>query len=256
MPYSHRQQREIFHFLFLERLLKIADVRLFVLKGGVNLRFFFNSPRYSEDMDLDVLGGSVAALKKNGYRILEDPAFARSLAAFDIRELIVNDPAKAKQSATTQRFHARLITTAGDALPTKVEFSRRGVEREWVTETIDPLIAKPYRRLAFACQHYPARAAALQKISALAHRAEIQARDAFDLYVLWLGGHLPLEVTESVSTAELRRAIDNLSAFTFRDYEGQVLSYLEPDQLERFGCTEMWTEIVETLLRVLHGAGR
>ena len=138
MPYSHRQQREIFHFLFLERLLKIADPRLFVLKGGVNLRFFFNSPRYSEDMDLDVLGGSVATLKKNGYRILDDPAFARSLAAFDIRELIVNDPAKAKHTTTTQRFRLRLVTTAGDVHPTRVEFSRRGVSHEFVTETIDP----------------------------------------------------------------------------------------------------------------------
>ena len=29
----------------------------------MNLRFFFNSPRYSEDTDLDVLGGSVATLE-------------------------------------------------------------------------------------------------------------------------------------------------------------------------------------------------
>jgi len=251
MPYSHRQQREIFHFLFLERLLKIADPRLFVLKGGVNLRFFFNSPRYSEDMDLDVLGGSVATLKKNGYRILEDPAFARSLAAFDIRELIVDDPSKAKQSGTTQRFRARLITTAGDMHPTKVDFSRRGVEHEFVTETIDPLVARPYRRLAFACQHYPAQAAVLQKVSALAHRAEIQARDAFDLYVLWLGGHVPAAVTDTIPTAECRRAIDNLLAFTYQDYEGQVLDYLDPEHLERFGSEKVWGEIVDTLLRVL-----
>jgi hypothetical protein len=132
MPYSHRQQREIFHFLFLERLLKIADPRLFVLKGGVNLRFFFNSPRYSEDMDLDV-------------------------------------------STTTQRFRARLVTSAGDAHPTKVEFSRRAVAHPFVTETIDPAVARPYRRLAFACQHYPAQSAVLQKVAALVHRAELQA---------------------------------------------------------------------------------
>lgn len=256
MPYSHRQQREIFHFLFFERLLKIADPRLFVLKGGVNLRFFFNSPRYSEDLDLDVLGGSVGTLKKNGYRILEDPAFARSLAVFDIRELIVNDPTKAKQSTTTQRFRARLVTTAGDALPTKVEFSRRGVEHEFVTETIDPGIARPYRRLAFACQHYPAQAAVLQKVSALAHRAEIQVRDAFDLYVLWLGGHLPAPLTGVLSNAERRRATDNLLAFTYRDYEGQVLDYLEPEHLEQFGTKRVWNEIIETLLRVLDGEGR
>jgi len=254
MPYSHRQQREIFHFLFLERLLKIADPRLFVLKGGVNLRFFFNSPRYSEDMDLDVVRGSVATLRKNGYRILEDPAFVRSLAAFDIRELFVNDPVRAKQSATTQRFRARLVTAAGDVLPTKVEFSRRGVAHEFVTETLDPKIARPYRRLAFPCQHYPANAAVLQKIGALAHRAETQARDAFDLYLLWLGGHLAAPVTDSVPAARLRLATENLLSLDYRDYEGQVLEYLEPDDVERFGSARVWNELVETLLRELDGA--
>ena len=49
--------REIFHFLFLQKLFEISDPFLYALKGGVNLRFFFNSPRYSEDMDIDVFGG-------------------------------------------------------------------------------------------------------------------------------------------------------------------------------------------------------
>lgn len=63
------QIREAFHFHFLERPLKTADPSIYVLKDGVNLRFFFHSPRYSEDMDLDVLAGSVGTLRKNGYRI-------------------------------------------------------------------------------------------------------------------------------------------------------------------------------------------
>ena len=69
---SDTQIREVFHFCFLERLLKLSDPSIYILKGGVNLRFFFNSPRYSEDMDIDVLAGSVATLKKNGYKILQD----------------------------------------------------------------------------------------------------------------------------------------------------------------------------------------
>jgi len=148
MNYTHRQQREIFHFLFLERLLKIADPRLFVLKGGVNLRFFFASPRYSEDMDLDVLAGSVATLRKNGYRILEDPAFARNLATYGIARLVINDPAKAEQAATTQRFRAQLVNTAGESYPTRVAFSRRGGVEDYRLETLDPSIARAYRRLA------------------------------------------------------------------------------------------------------------
>ncbi len=58
------QLREVFHFCFLDRLLKVSTPNLYVLKGGVNLRFFYNSPRYSEDMDLDVLAGNVSTFKK------------------------------------------------------------------------------------------------------------------------------------------------------------------------------------------------
>jgi hypothetical protein len=40
-------------------LLEVLQVRLsqdkYVLKGGANLRFFFNSPRYSEVMDFDAV---------------------------------------------------------------------------------------------------------------------------------------------------------------------------------------------------------
>ncbi len=91
--YTPHQQREIFHLLFLERLLKVSDPRAFVLKGGANLRFFFGSPRYSED--LDVLASVVGTLRKNGYRILQDRAFARALATYGIEKLIVGDPDKA-----------------------------------------------------------------------------------------------------------------------------------------------------------------
>ena len=81
--FSDTQIREVFHFHFLDRLLKLSDPGLYILKGGVNLRFFFMSPRYSEDMDIDVLAGRVATLKKNGYKILNERAFRRSLRAFD-----------------------------------------------------------------------------------------------------------------------------------------------------------------------------
>ena len=136
--FTSRQQREVFHLLFLERLLKVSDPRAFVLKGGINLRFFYGSPRFSEDMDLDVLAGAVDALRKNGFRILQDPAFARTLATYGIDELIVGDPAKAKQTATTQRFRARLVTTAGETHATKVEFSRRAAVGESAVATLDP----------------------------------------------------------------------------------------------------------------------
>lgn len=254
MAFTHRQQLEIFHFLFLERLLKISDPRLFVLKGGVNLRFFFASPRYSEDMDLDVMAGSVATLNKNGYRILQDPAFARSLATYGVAELRVNDPGKAKQTATTQRFRARLITTGGESYPTKVEFSRRGVEDEFTTDAVEPRVAERMRRLSFACQHYSAQSACLQKARALANRAQPQARDVFDLYVLWLGGHADGDAIRSLTPNERHRAEQNLLVLAYSDYAGQVLEYLEPEQLGRFANENRWNEVCERVLALLQGS--
>lgn len=175
--YSAGQLREIFHFCFLERLLRMTDEKLFVLKGGVNLRFFLHSPRYSEDMDLDVLGGSVATLNKNGYKILRDAAFIRMLRTYGIADLQVNDPEKAKHTPTTQRFRVQLVTSAGERLPSKVEFSRRGPTEDLPAEArraaIDPIdteLARQYSRLSFRCPHYTGEAAILQKVLALAGR--------------------------------------------------------------------------------------
>ena len=262
--FTHRQQREAFHFLFLERLLKASDVRALVLKGGANLRFFFASPRYSEDMDLDVLAGGVDTLRKNGYRILQDPAFARALSIYGIEQLIVGTPEKAKQTATTQRFRARLVTAAGESYPTKVEFSRRGRAGESKVETIDPAVAEQHRRLTFACRHYSAAAACEQKMLALANRRQTQARDVFDLYILWLGGHAKPGASASLAVGERDRAMENLLALGYEDYAGQVLDYLEPDDRQRFAGAERWTEIVERSfalleavpLRTGHDAGK
>ena len=249
MSVSPFQLREVFHFLFLERLLRIADPRLFVLKGGVNMRFFFSSPRYSEDMDLDVLGGGVGTLTKNGYRILGEPAFARALRTYGISEVVVNNPASAKQTATTQRFRARLVTDSGESYPTKVEFSRRRVADDYRMETIDPDVAARYRRLSFPCQHYPAPAAFRQKALALANRPRAQVRDAFDLYLLWLGGNVPQAGSLPEATRELAQR--NLLGFTFSDYQGQVLEYLEPAQRNRFETENSWSELCERVFSLI-----
>ena len=70
---AERQAIEVFHLLFLRHLGTRVDKALYVLKGGCNLRFFFKSIRYSEDMDLDVHTIAPATLAGNVHRILESP---------------------------------------------------------------------------------------------------------------------------------------------------------------------------------------
>lgn len=252
--FSDAQIREVFHFCFLERLLRVSDPGLYVLKGGVNLRFFFSSPRYSEDMDLDVLAGSVATLKKNGYKILEDAAFKRGLRVFGIDGIEVNDPNKAKHTETTQRFRCSLISEAGQRLPTKVEFSRRTEDPNAAAplENIDTEIARRYRKLAYRCRHYSGSMAVVQKVEALAGRALTQARDVFDLGILLRGGHLGVASREgALADAPVKEAIESLMSLRWEDYAGQVVEFLEPGSREEYGTHAAWNGLQTGVLAAL-----
>ena len=245
--YTGRELREAFHFCFLERLLKLADTNLFVLKGGVNLRFFFRSPRYSEDMDIDVVAGSVATLKKNGYKVLDDAALRRTLRTYGIVDVEVNDPDKAKHTDTTQRFRVQLVTAAGERLPSKVEFSRRTPASAGGREVaqIDSEVARRYQRLAFRCQHYDGRAAAVQKVLALAARPVTQARDVFDLDVLQRGGHTQdLEIDKLVSSEKRATAAANARALGYDDFAGQVLEFLDDEHRRELDDVAVWRAMV------------
>ncbi len=240
--YTDKQLREIFHLLFLENLLKTNNSGTYILKGGVNLRFFFNSPRYSEDMDLDVLGSSVATLKKNCYKILASPAFRRSLATYGIVDLVVNDPLKAKQTEITQRFRVRLVNSAREEFPTKVEFSRRQSRDEFEEEIINPAITGEYRRLSFRCKHYAGHFAVIQKIKALAGRTEVQARDIFDLYLLYLGNNFKKSAW-NLEKNTLVKAQDCALSINYEQYKDQVELYLDLEGVRNYGGKKKWDQI-------------
>lgn len=251
---SDTEIREVFHFCFLQRLLSIADPGIFVLKGGVNLRFFFKSPRYSEDMDLDVLAGSVQTLRKNGYKILRDAAFQRSLRVFGIDAIEINDPSKAKHTQTTQRFRCALVRESGQRLPAKVEFSRRAGEPgdDAPIESVDAEIALAYRKLAYRCRHYSGSAALAQKIEALAGRALTQARDVFDLAILIQGGHLAVASRQgALAQVPIQDAIECLTSLSWDDFDGQVVEFLDTASREEFGTPAAWNALHMSVFEAL-----
>ncbi len=244
--------REAVHFCFLERLFKCSEPTFYVLKGGVNLRFFFGSPRYSEDLDLDVRGGTVATLKKNGYKILQDPAFARMLRPYGIERIEVNAPDKAKQTATTQRFRMQIVTTAGQRLPTKIECSRRAQDDVGVIERIPAELARGYGRVGFLCPHYPGAVMVRQKVRALIGRVATQARDVFDLYILCIGGHVtPGASLSKMSREELRQAQERLRSLSYDDFAGHVVEFLSDAHRKEFGHRRAWMEMRDQVLELL-----
>src|SRR5579862_5991645 len=96
---NQREMVEVFHLEFVRMLAASTQKGHYAIKGGCNLRFFFRSVRYSEDLDLDVTIAAKETLERQVDGIFDSPAFARLLKA---RGVGVAERSKPKQTATVQ----------------------------------------------------------------------------------------------------------------------------------------------------------
>ncbi len=116
---------------FLAVLRTRLNVGRYVLKGGANLRYSFSSVRYSEDIDLDIVGVPGRKLEEQIDKTLASDTLRIVLRAAGV-SVLVDELTKPKQTNTTGRWKIP-VTAAGLSQPlrTKVEFStqtaRRGV---------------------------------------------------------------------------------------------------------------------------------
>ena len=242
---NERQAIEMFHLLFLRAFGARVDKSLFALKGGCNLRFFLKSTRYSEDMDLDIQIMSVSTLRSNVGHVLESQSFAQALRAQGIEIVRTSKP---KQTETTQRWKLALrLTESGAEVPTKIEFSRRGLVGGRATESVDNGIIRTYRLYPVIVQHYSVHAAFAQKVSALALRKQVQSRDVFDLKLLLEAGgaEQPLPAT---AAANLAAAINHALEVDYDAFSGQVLAFLEPEYQEHYRSRKVWVELQEQVV--------
>ena len=243
-PITHPlQMREVFHLEFLRWFARKLEADRYVLKGGVNLRLFFKSIRYSEDMDIDVKGVRVDKIKKNVMDILEAPGFSDSLKSFGIERIVSPDLTKAKQTETTQRFKIHLLTTGGEDLFTKVEFSRRGLKGSQVVEPVSSEILRAYKMAPLLVPHYDAASAVAQKIQALAERTVLQARDIFDLFVLSSQCEESKQNKIEVSRTILKTAHDNIFLVEFPRFRDTVVAYLGAEDQKAYSSSTAWDEI-------------
>ena len=242
--YTHLQLRELFHIEFLRLLGRKLKTNNYAVKGGVNLRLFFKSVRYSEDMDLDVAGIGVGELRELVMKILQARSFREGFYAFGISDIIPPDMRVAKQTQTTQRFKVHLITVAGEDLFTKIEFSRRGFDGKVITESVPAVILRDYRLSPLITSHYDARSAVMQKINALTSRSAIQARDIFDLYVLSSQiSHAAPKEFKLLSTAILAKAHERIFEVSFEMFRDEVVSYLSDEDKNMYDNASSWEEI-------------
>lgn len=243
IPYTSLQVRELFHVEFLRWFSRKSKVKFYALKGGTNLRFFFNSFRYSEDMDLDIQGIEVTVLKDAVMEILQAPSFQDSLKPFGIEKVVPPDIARAKQTETTQRFKIHLITSAEEDLFTKLEFSRRGFKGQVVVEPVSNDILRTYKLAPLVVSHYTLQSAIMQKTGALADRSVIQARDIFDLYIL-SSQYKPLKGKEiKMNGTKLVKAYENVFEISFGQFRDTIISYLSPEDQRIYNSLALWDEI-------------
>lgn len=250
---SSLQLREVFHLEFLRWLGKRTPAGNYVLKGGVNLRFFFNSFRYSADIDLDVANIHVDTLKNSVMKILQTPSFQDSLKPFGVERVVPPDISKAKQTETTQRFKIHLITSGGEDLFTKVEFSRRGFKGEAEVQPVPDTILRAYKLPPLLVPHYGIGSAVAQKIEALAARSAVQARDVFDLYIL--SSQVKESETGYPDTRHMAKARANASGISFEQFQDTVVSYLAPPDRTVYKESAVWDEIKLKVVRFINEVG-
>ncbi|HKP61917.1 MAG TPA: nucleotidyl transferase AbiEii/AbiGii toxin family protein [Polyangiales bacterium] len=239
MPYTPRQLAELFHLVFLRALVgKGEDKARIALKGGCNLRFYFESVRYSEDIDFDVAGIPKDTLKNKVERLLRSPLIVSPLKS---KGIAISEVTAPKQTETTQRWKLGLVAT-GSSVPlrTKVEFSRRNAIQGAAFASIGGDLLRPYALPPFLATHYTAHGAVSQKIHALAERAEPQARDVFDLNLLFARPEAASLVLLQAEKRWLGPAIDHTLDISFDEYRSKVVAYLDPSQLDVYAGRPAW----------------
>ena len=239
--------RELVHLLILRELAGVRGGSGVTVKGGVNLRLFFGSVRYSDDMDLDGTAQASAAIRSSLKGMFENREFTQRLQAVGIRGLDAGEGPN-KDTETTFRYKFGVIVGGGIRYPTKVEvsFRRRHVADRAVLESPDPGILRTYGLDVLEIRHYVREAAVRQKLDALGGRREAQARDVFDLHVL-----VPdppsdklLEFLEkALGRSRLEEAHARALAITYREYEGQVFEFLGEEARSRYGTKGAWDEM-------------
>lgn len=239
--------REIVHLGILRELTRIRTGNAVTVKGGVNLRLFFGSPRYSEDMDLDGTARASDTIRDALKGVVEDTAFSRGLRPFGIRGL---DPGEGpnKDTDTTFRYKFGVIVSGGIRYPTKVEVSfrdRQGTDGTALASP-DPEILKTYGMASFAIPHYEREAAVRQKLGALGGRREAQARDVFDLFML-VPQAAPAELIrylgKGLTASTLKEAHARALAITYEEYVGQVMEFLGEQTRATYGNQAAWDDM-------------
>jgi hypothetical protein len=232
---------EVVHLAFLQVLPSYMPVKDYVVKGGANLRLWFDSRRRSQDIDLDYL-------KTDRFYLVEDQ-IDKTLAARAFREILrsggvsISDPTKPKQTDTTRRWKFVASAAAG-YLNTKIEFSsRNAADPEHSFDQARADIGAALGLRVVKAEHYLAPAATRQKIGVLAGRSETEPRDVFDLDLLFRSYPNALKPGQ-VDPALIDKAANAAMSIDYAAYQELVVEFLEEEFVPIYGREEVWSNMV------------
>jgi predicted nucleotidyltransferase component of viral defense system len=231
---------ECFHLAFLQVLGARVNRNHYVVKGGANLRYFFDSHRYSEDIDFDALTEEGWKLQDKVDEVVASPAVAAQLRTKDVAIAEIN---RSKQTDTTQRWKLLLVVPGRkEPVSTKIEFSRRNGDQRWLLEAVPNRVVATYGLRPPTLLHYTAAPATEQKVKALALRAETQARDVFDLDLLFRG-HPGAVEKRALDSKTLNDAAERCVELPFEAFEAQVIPFLDADITELYVDPSSWEQM-------------
>jgi predicted nucleotidyltransferase component of viral defense system len=230
---------ELLHLAFLQVLQARLDHSHYVVKGGTSLRYFYESARYSEGIDLDAIAIESWKLEERVDGALSSDAMNALLRTSGLK---IGQITKPKQTETTQRWKVMVDLPRRNSVRTKIEFSHRKADSRRILEAVPDRVVAPYALRAPTLLHYLPDAATEQKIGALAERSETQARDVFDLDLLFRRHRGAVE-KGGVRPQLVEIALERVFELPFTAYRDQVVAFLDPGSIELYDSPLVWKQM-------------
>ena len=240
---------EFLHLAFLQVLVTQVDPARYVVKGGANLRLFYDSPRRSQDIDLDIIGPESWAIEDRVDQVLNGRLFSDLLR---LGGITMSVPTKPKQTHTTRRWKFT-VGAPGGHLNSKIEFSALAhIDPEYQLDTVTADVGRAAGLRAIRVQRYLPPAATRQKIRALADRSQTEPRDVFDLDLLF--AKFPDAVAKGdVAPETIERATAALFGIEYEAFEALVVDFLEDEYVALYQRREVWEEMILKVGEALQG---
>ena len=159
-----------------------------------------------------------------------------------------------KDTETTFRYKFHVVGAGNIPYATKVEVSYRDRHPD-DDSVVDPMTSEVLEKCLpnerFEVRHYLRVPALRQKVAALAGRLTPQTRDVFDISMLVRGAPETISYSRlrtMLGDEQLHEARARAYQLTYESFQGQVLEFLDEEDVSRFDSAEKWDEIrLETI---------